>query len=525
MYRAIIVDDESKICQLIQFLGNWEEMNIEIIDVCKDGELAIESIMKNKPDIVLTDIRMPVYNGLEIIQQVRKMEMNTVFIVISGYKQFEYARQALQYGVVDFLVKPINKEDLNAALQKAVNGLVDQKNVQNINEIIYNKEKQEKEALLKRLTNESDNDDSVKEDEEDIPDELFKKDIFQAAVIKTNKKELNLSGSKFSENLSNYLKRTIVTGEAISVSKNDGVYLLFNYQHGDEEAIKSELYEILKHIARDRDIYGQFEVTIGMGMPVGCIGEMKQSIQTAKLAWQNRILLASREYLEYTKLNICSEGREDFWDEKDWLAFQSALESCNQNMIRELLKDMEIQVNQETPLYLYGLFTHIRRIVLQVETLMAENEVMVGNKRIEQIMEEFRCGDTISDIFMHLNLYICKSLQSFYDRKNAMKKQPIIKAEEYINKHYMEDISQEEMAELVGLSSTYFSKLFKSVEGVNYIEYLTQIRLDRSKKLLITTNMSIKSIASAVGYMDEKYFRKLFKKVIGIKPTEYRKLH
>lgn len=524
MYRAIIADDESKICQLIQCLGNWKELNIEIIDTCQDGELTLESIMKHKPDIVLTDIRMPVYDGLEIIQQVRKQQMDTMFIVISGYKQFEYARQALQYGVIDFLVKPINQDDLNAALEKAIHGLVDHQNIQNVNEILNSKEQREKEALLNRLASEADIENAEKS-EIVTAEDLFKKDIFQAVILKTNKKELNLSNSKFSENLSGYLKRTVITPEAISVAKDDGIYLLLNYQCGDEEALKSELYELLKYVRQEREKYGQFEITLGIGKPVGSIGEMKNSILTAKMAWQNRILLVSREYLEYTRLNIGQGGKSDFWEEKEWATFRAAMESYNQNVIRELLGIMEMRVNQEKQLYLPGFFMHIKRIITSIERFIMDNQALLSVKRIEQLMEEFYCADTISDIFLHLNLYICKALQSYYDKKNAMKKQPIMKAEEYMNKNYMEDITLDDLAQLVGLSTAYFSKLFKSVEGVNYIDYLTQIRIDKSKKLLINTNMSIKSIASTVGYIDEKYFRKLFKKTVGIKPSEYRKLH
>lgn len=524
MYRAIIADDESKICQLIQCLGNWEELNIEIVDICQDGEVTLESIMKHKPDIVLTDIRMPVYDGLQIIQQVRKQQMDTMFIVISGYKQFEYARQALQYGVIDFLVKPINQDDLNAALEKAIHGIVDHQNVQNVNEIINNKEQREKEALLNRLASETDIENPEK-NEIGTMEALFKQDIFQAVILKTNKKELNLSSSKFCENLSDYLKRTVTTGEAISVAKEDGIYLLLNYQCGDEAALKSELHELLKYVSQEREIYGQFEITLGIGIPVGSIGEMKNSILTAKMAWQNRILLSSREYLEYTRLHICQDGKCDFWEEKEWAMFQAALESCDQNVIRELLERMEMRVNQEKQLYVPGLFMHIKRIITSIERLITDNQALLSTKQIELLMEEFYCADTLSDIFLHLHLYICKALQAYYDKKNAMKKQPIMKAEEYMNKNYMEDITLDDLAQLAGLSAAYFSKLFKAVEGVNYIDYLTQIRIDKSKKLLINTNMSIKSIASAVGYIDEKYFRKLFKKTVGIKPSEYRKLH
>lgn len=525
MYRTIIVDDELKICQLIQCLGAWESLNIEIIDVCQDGEAALESIVKHKPDIVLTDIRMPVYDGLEIIQQVRKQDMDTAFIVISGYKQFEYARQALQYGVVDFLVKPINQEDLNAALQKAVNGIIDQKNVQNVNEILYNKEKNEKVALLNRLASGLEAEELTNRAQLQEESPLFKKDIFQAVIIKTNKMELNMSKSKFSEDMLSNLERIISIEEAIEVAKDDGVYLLLNYQKSDYKRIREELFEILKRMVRDRDIYGQFEMTMGVGLPVTSIGDMKLSVETARIAWQQRLLLTDREYLEYEKLHIATESKTDFWNEKEWSEFRAALESCNQSKASELLSLMETHVNRESRLNLEDLFDHIRRIVLQVEKLVTEDETLVTNQTLTHLIEELKCSDSVSDIFLHLKLYINKSVQEYYDRKTSMKKLPIIRAEEYIAEHYMQDISLEEMAQQVDLSPAYFSKLFKMVVGVNYIEYLTQIRLEQSKKLLKTTTLPVKAIATTVGYMDEKYFRKIFKKVVGIKPSEYRKLH
>ncbi len=525
LYRAIIVDDELKICQLIQCLGAWESLNIEIIDICQDGEAALESIVKYQPDIVLTDIRMPVYDGLEIIQQVRKQDMDTAFIVISGYKQFEYARQALQYGVVDFLVKPINQEDLNSALQKAVNGIIEQKNVQNVNEILHNKEKSEKVALLNRLASGIETEDLTDSGQLHVESSLFKKDIFQAVIIKTNKMELNMRKSKFSEDMLSNLERIISIEDSIEVAKDDGVYLLLNYEKSEYKCIKEELFEIVKRMVRDRDIYGQFEMTMGVGLPVTSIGDMKRSIETARIAWQQRLLLSDREYLEYDKLHIATESKTEFWSDKEWKEFQAALESCNQSKASELLSLMETHVNQEDRLNLDCLFDYIRRIVLQIEQLVTEGETLTTNPTYIHIMEELKCSDSVSDVFLHLKLYMNKSLQEYYDRKTAMKKLPIIKAEEYIAEHYMQDISLEEMAQQVDLSPAYFSKLFKMVEGVNYIEYLTQVRIEQSKKLLRTTTLPVKTIATTVGYMDEKYFRKLFKKIVGIKPSDYRKLH
>ena len=110
-------------------------------------------------------------------------------------------------------------------------------------------------------------------------------------------------------------------------------------------------------------------------------------------------------------------------------------------------------------------------------------------------MEELRCCDSPEELFMHVNMYASRSVREYYDRKIAMKKLPILKAEEFLSKNYMKEISLEDMASLVDLSPAYFSKLFKSVEGVNYIDYLTQVRMDRAKELLKNTDNPINAIA------------------------------
>ena len=116
MYQAVIVDDERKICNLILELGDWERLGIRVAAVCQDGEEALEQIRRLRPDIVLTDIRMPVYDGLELIRRSEEMGISAAFVIISGYKYFEYAYSALKYGVIDYLLKPIEKEQLNGVL-------------------------------------------------------------------------------------------------------------------------------------------------------------------------------------------------------------------------------------------------------------------------------------------------------------------------------------------------------------------------------------------------------------------------
>ncbi len=129
MFKLIIADDEEKICDLIQILGEWNKFGIEVVAVCHDGEDTLNKIRKLQPDIVLTDIEMPEYNGLELIQKVREEQIGCEFILISGYKQFEYAHTALSYGVLDYILKPIDGTVLNRALATACEKIKNEKEV------------------------------------------------------------------------------------------------------------------------------------------------------------------------------------------------------------------------------------------------------------------------------------------------------------------------------------------------------------------------------------------------------------
>jgi two-component system response regulator YesN len=119
--KVLIADDEEKICQLIKNLVNWEELDMDVIACVNDGIAALDIIEHDKPDLVITDIRMPGYDGLELIKRTKTISPETEFIIISGYRHFEYAQNAIRYGVKNYLLKPVKKIELNEELEKIHN--------------------------------------------------------------------------------------------------------------------------------------------------------------------------------------------------------------------------------------------------------------------------------------------------------------------------------------------------------------------------------------------------------------------
>ena len=123
MLKVLIADDEPRVGQLVKHLIHWEELGLSFVDICRDGRTALERIEQEQPEVVITDIRMPVLTGLELVQQVSERFPQTRFVVISGYRYFEYAQKALKYGVEDYLLKPIDEEELNRTLKKICDAL------------------------------------------------------------------------------------------------------------------------------------------------------------------------------------------------------------------------------------------------------------------------------------------------------------------------------------------------------------------------------------------------------------------
>lgn len=269
-WHVLIVDDEFRIGILIKKLIHWDEFNLECVDVVDNGETAYEIIQGEKcPDVVITDIRMPRINGLELIAMTRESYKNVKFVVISGYKEFEYAHQALQYGVEDYLLKPVNEEELNRVLKKISEELS-----------VQWQSEQEKRALKEAV---SESRHIIKRDflkniiETEEPEEVddrveFQGEIYRGICIKLDyadynkkdKKQDKLTISRIEEIVEMILKAE--TEEILICEKeNLHIYCLFNYEFSKSKAIKNSINDILLEIKNYLMGFEQYEVTIGIG--------------------------------------------------------------------------------------------------------------------------------------------------------------------------------------------------------------------------------------------------------------------
>lgn len=527
-WHVLIVDDELRIGTLINKLIHWDEFNLECVDVVDNGEKAFEIIQSDRcPDIVLTDIRMPKISGLDLIKMTREHHRDVKFIVISGYKEFEYAQQALQYGVEDYLLKPINEEELNHVMGKISEKLSIQLESA-IEQKAFKETVSESRHIIKR--------DFLKniietEEPEEVDDRVeFQGEIYRGIDIKLDyvdynrkdKKQDKLTISRVEEIVEGILK-TEAEEVLICEKENLHIYCLFNYDFNNSKAIKNSINSILAEIKDYLMGFEQYEVTIGVGTERKEFAEIRFSIKEAHRAVGNRIKQGVGRTI-YADTIPRNPGKEEILSEeqKEWI--RTGIEGYS-------MEKLEYCINQIYSAYMTQDkldFSECYDIAEEIVNYFFDH-VEIQQEEIGRLKKKIHSNCehcyTISGLKKCLKSCLGGVMEESREAAEAESVKPIRQARKYMEEHYSEKIVLEDLAEIVGLNPVYFSVLFKKETGINVSAYLLNVRMEKAKELLCNTNETIAAIGDRVGYKDSRYFSQTFTKQVGVKPVLYRKLH
>lgn len=533
--KVLIVDDEMKVSQLILHLIHWEDFGLEVIGIANDGQKAYEMICDQKPDIVITDIRMPSLSGIELVEKSLEAVGNIYFVIISGYSQFEYAQQAVKLGVEDYLLKPIKKKELEAVLNKIIHKHRETTKDETERETLKIELSQTREKVKSNLLTEL-----IVNKREEIAllgrtelKERFGCSLdgkyyrFVIAHLYTNLVEDNNDENSFimpkiqksiREKLEKYCR------EFISIIYEDEVICLLNTDEACEEELARQLKRVKVDIANIHEIFPFARVAIGVGREMDDLRQGKDSIRGIQIAMLRRFE---------------QEEKFLFWEEKCEKGKVSVSDIITANIRKKFLMEIEL-INGEA-----------------VEQMIRETGNKIEGHLEDGMLIEACCGEII-DLFLfgvksYLETedlpsaeYLKKGYHSFYSfhegiewlarqcreiitryeqNQKAMEAKPIRMAKEYIAEHYGESISLEMVSNYIGFNPAYFSSIFKKTTNQNFMDFVTEVRIDNAKILIAGSDKDIAEIACEVGYSDIKYFSKVFKKYTSLSPSEYRKLY
>lgn len=541
MYRVVIADDEPKVSRLIRSLIQWEALGLELVGVADDGVTALEMIGTLLPDIVITDIRMPGYDGIQLIERAKQLKPEIDFIIISGYRQFEYAQKAIRFGVEDYLVKPLKAGEINGTLRKMIDRYLerDRRQLEQVQEAVRQERNTRamREQFLEALLEGPDEGGRLRCTEPPYGDlaraftQQAGNGILQALYIKTDypPEAMGSNGRRLlSDKVAALTQEMLmpVCEEVLITRRGSGAAGLALYVPEKERALRKALQGIIDSLQCQREVFPELRVTIGLGPVVSGMSDAGHSFSAAEAAAADRLLVGAGCIIEAAAAEP-SLPEELKMPQEVRRSLQNGLEVLDVQAVTAAVQTMEARAAAAPSLRGAHLLAVAEELMETVRYgLGVHFEADPALKALEG-----DCREAVSlcyrqkELFGLVKAYAAKSVTHLSEQKLQETKRPIREARRYIQVNFGGPLNLEAVSQAVGFNPTYFSELFKKETGMNFLEYLTDVRVREAKRLLADPVKTIADIAEAVGYSDVKHFSKTFSRITGIQPSQYRKLY
>ncbi len=524
MFKIMLADDEGIMIDSLKFLITKEFGDEVEIEYAKTGRNVIELAEAFRPDIAIMDIQMPGINGIEAMREIRKNDENVVFIVLSAYDKFDYAAQAIELGALEYLTKPMEKTKMVAALKKAMAKVNSEKKRRSDDLLVKEKLETvipllESGFLYRLLTREYDeNDVQNYRTLLDFPSEnafilvLFSGDEREGNRL-TNTIGTGIRLQRYHREIREIIK--LFFNHAVGMTIGNEIVVLVPYSdehfdyNGRIDAI-TKAREMARKLHERTDTV--FRVGIGGAGPLRRAVESYMSATKALRLTTNTVAHAddiSAESVQERDYPSDAEGR--FYDEAERGRYDAASAAAKEifvwmtglDLMDARLKAVEMALKADECVYRAG-------------------GARVSLSEQHDYLPSLMRTDSPEALWNWLDARILAACANAQNRRVTHSDDVIDEAKAYINANYTKGITLEDVSREVNISPYYFSRIFKEASGENFIDYLTNLRIERAKLLLSTTNHSMKVICAMVGYSDPNYFSKSFKKNVGVTPTEYR---
>lgn len=504
MIKVFLVEDEKIIRKSIKNNVKWEENGFEFAGEAPDGEMALPMIEKLHPDIVITDIKMPFMDGLELSDILKKKMPKIQIIILSGYGEFDYAKEAIKIGVTDYLTKPVTGEQLLEALNKVKQKL--------------DKKKRQEEDIKKLQKN-------IKTQMKNMRYQFFGNLIRGKISVSKLMEQGNELGIDLMAPAYNFMLFKI-----FSKNENDteGYVLMIKAQNTEEtiQVAKDYVAALTKRMKKEKEL----QWFAGIGHAVERLHNLSESYDSASKAFAYQYQSSGNEAVFFDKLDNEKIERAEDLQQVDFT-------KVNSESLEEFLKN-----GKEEAVHLFVedytktlgksnmdsfMFCQYMLINIQVGVMKFVEKMGVEKANIDRTFKDYKqqiaavsTGEKAAEYIEEL---IRQAIRMRNERLGKKHSSLITEAKEFIVKNYQEEtLSLSDVADQVGLSSSHFSTTFKQETGKSFVEFLTSVRMDKAKEMLCFTDMKASQISYEVGYKDPHYFSYLFKKTQGCTPSEYR---
>lgn len=521
MLKIFLVEDEIIMREGIKKNINWEKENFEFIGDAGDGELAYPLIIQKKPDILITDIKMPFMDGLELSRLVKAELPDIKIIVLSGYDEFDYAKEAIDIGIAEYMLKPVTSAKLIETLHKIEKTILDQRE----RTVVKIGAADEEMKFFRRLVSGSRSVSLLLKEGRELGIELAASEynlLLLQLFAGIDVDESNNRMEKIRQGLQN-LKGSYANIEIADQGREEFWFLLKGTENYPLSVLEREVKTELERLIGFEQQTEYFGI---LGRRVERLGDLKVCYEEANKEFAHRFLR------ERNRIYDIAEAADTTLDIESLNVSQTDRRTLEQFLNTGLKSDVDCFIdtylnkvgnkNIQSMLFRQYVVMDVYIITISVAQKMGyqKQEIVPLYGDEQELMKVF---GSVEDTKCYLKK-LFETTIDLRDKAASGKYDRVLKqAQEYIEENYSQfDISLNAVAASVNLSPNHFSTIFSQELGETFIEYLTRVRMERAKELLRTTSKKSTEIAYEVGYKDAHYFSNLFKKTQNCTPREYR---
>ena len=531
-YKVILADDEEQILESIRKSIDWEAFGMEVVETFLNGRDVMEFLETQEADILLTDIRMPFMDGLELAKNVREQYPQMKVIIISGYGDFNYAKEAMSYQVADYILKPVNAKEMGGVLEKVREGLeremMEKQNFQRLEKQYRENLPFIRENLLNRMTMGDVNRETLNRELENCEISIRNASCWTVVLLQVDRIEgQHFEESKMDETYASVYLCNLVRESCRNLYSYEFFYsrlgqcIIFGMKAPEQIG---RILMRLSGVAREsRRVMGVCPA-IGVGKIKTDLMEAKESFEEAREALLYRRVWGDGAVMYMEDVEISGNSIVLFEEESREALF-SACKFGTKEEICQALKRLRSSLERQD----------MSHAAYQTWFISVLNALLLFCRQYTGVMEEIFGGNP--DCMSILNRYgdihsgfmwleeKCLSLGVYFTKEREKKASSIIEiAQKYIQQEFGNpEISLEKVAMEIGLTPSYFSSVFKKETGEAFVEYLTRLRLEEAMRMLKKTDEKIHVISEKTGYSDAGYFSYVFKKKYGVSPLQYRR--
>lgn len=498
----MLVDDEKLILQGLLNIIEWDRLGLEVSQTADNAITALKMFKENPVNIVITDINMPKVTGLELIKQIKAIDDQVKFIILSGYDDFSYARTAMKYGVENYILKPINEEELEETLVQMINSIKLEKDNQSS---LLDKNRKLIQFINGKI------------------DVVGLSKIKQVINIGFNEKRYTVSsisiGHRDNNESSNirYIIENNTNGKCEVARNYDGQVVVINTWN--ENSTNEEIMNYFHYLKGKLIEELNTDIFIGVGDLVDNIENLNKSYIVANKLKKYMLTEGTNACICKEYISKVKENKRNFSKEIEQIN-KLVIEKSNvklQSYIEVLFEDSGL-----TPKNIYDL--SIKIIFL---TDKISEEFKLDNKYSKDSLSNTiveLCNESTRD---NVKTFLLSELEELLRlmNVNTIKYSPVIaQIINNVNEKYYEELSLKTLANQYNINSSYLGQVFTKELGVSFSEYLNSTKNIKAKELILNTNMKINDIAKAVGYPDTSYFYRKFKKYYGVCPSTLREI-